>query len=107
MSGTGINIGGRAKVSFENTNVGDYAQMTVNNAVHARVAELLAEIEQHRAVLPDEVERHAREAEVELAQPEPQPDRLAHAMQRIREGSASVSAVAGAASAVLRALGVA
>ena len=107
MSG-GINIEG-GEVSFTNTIVGDHGRMTVNQTddVHARVAELVAAIEEHRAALPDEVEQEAQAAQDELAQPAPQADRLRQAMERIREGAASVTAVAGAAGSVLHALGVA
>lgn len=109
MSGTGINMHGNARATFQNTIVGDNARMTVHQTadVHARLSELLAAIEAHRAELSEQVAHEAKAAEAELAQPEPRVDRLVQAMERIREGAASVTAIVAAAGAVLKALGVA
>jgi hypothetical protein len=100
-----INING-GNVSFENTAVGDHASMTVNQvkALEPDLSALVAAVEAHRAELPDHVLRDVEEAQQALAQPEPERDRFAAAMERIRDGAKSVGAVAGAAAAVLSTL---
>jgi hypothetical protein len=105
----GIINQGQTRVTFTNTIVGDNASMTVNQQADVRreLENLLAAIEAHREDLPDEVAREAATAEAEIARPEPRRDRVAQAMERIREAAGSVTAVANAAGAVLRALGVA
>jgi hypothetical protein len=95
--------------SFENTIVGDHASMTVNQvkSVERDFAELLAAVDAHRAELPEQVVRDAEEAREALAAPEPDSDRFSAALARIRDGAGTIGAVAGAAAAVLRTLGMA
>lgn len=104
-----ININGQAKVTFTSTIVGDHATMTVNQLADARTQldELAEAVRAHRHELSDEVVRQAEAARAELSAPEPRSDHVAAALKRIRDGAASVSAVAAAATAVLRTLGMA
>ena len=83
--------------------------MTINQvkSVERDFEVLLAAVEAHRAELPGEVLRDAEEAREALSAPEPQRDRFAAAMTRIRDGASSIGAVAVAAGAVLRTLGMA
>lgn len=102
-----MNIHG-GNVSFENTIVGDNATMTVNQvkAVERDFEALLAAVKAHRAELPEQVVRDTEEARDALGAPEPQRDPFAAAMARIRDGASSIGAIAGAAAAVLKTLGM-
>lgn len=103
-----INFYGDARGEFRNTVVGEHATMTVYESADVReeLDALLAAIRAERD-LPPGVATAAEEARRELERPQPRRDRIADAMERIRQAATSATAVAGAATAVLRALGAA
>lgn len=91
-------------VNAQHLQIGDHNYMVV----HRSVADLAAEVEQHRAALadPSTVDQAVRDLSAELSNPVPRRDVLTRLIAVIEPNVAGVPAVARSLDAVRRTLGI-